>query len=44
VTEVEVVPLPKSLIYHEHACTLAFQPPVHLHAAEGSGLASQVKK
>jgi len=44
VTEVEVVPLPKSLIYHEHACTLAFQPPVHLHAAEGSGLASHVKK
>ena len=31
VTDVEVVPLPKYLIGHEHACTLAFAPPVHLH-------------
>lgn len=38
VTEVQVVPLPRYLIGHEHACTLAFSPPVHLHAREGQGL------
>lgn len=32
VTDVEVVPLPKYLVGHEHACALAFQPPAHLHA------------
>lgn len=32
VTDVEVVPLPKYLIGHEQACTLAFMPPVQLHA------------
>lgn len=31
VTEVELVPLPKYLIGHEHACRLAFMPPAHLH-------------
>jgi rare lipoprotein A len=43
VTEVEVVLLPKYLVGHEHACTLAFSPPVHLHAGEGqdSGLATK---
>ena len=40
VTEVEVALLPKYLIGHEHACSLAFQPPVHLHAEEGQGLTS----
>jgi rare lipoprotein A len=35
VTEVEVALLPKYLIGHEHACSLAFQPPVHLHAKRG---------
>jgi len=35
VAEVEVVALPKYLIGHEHACLLAFQPPVHLHAQDG---------
>ena len=38
VTEVQVVPLPRYLIGHEHACTLAFSPPVHLHARDGQGL------
>ncbi len=32
VTDVEVVPLPSYLLGHEHACALAFAPPVHLHA------------
>jgi len=32
VTDVEIVPLPKYLIGHDHACRLAFMPPVHLHA------------
>ncbi len=43
VTEVEVVLLPKYLVGHEHACTLAFSPPVHLHAGEGqdSGMATK---
>jgi rare lipoprotein A (peptidoglycan hydrolase) len=40
VTEVQVVLLPKFLIGHEHACSLAFQPPVYLHAEEGQGLTS----
>lgn len=35
VTDVEIVPLPKPLIGHERACTLAFLPPVRLPAAEG---------
>lgn len=30
VTDVDVVPLPKALIGHEHACTLAFSPPMQL--------------
>ena len=38
VTDVQVAPLPKYLIGHEHACSLAFQPPVHLHAEDGQGL------
>ncbi len=43
VTEVEVVHLPKYLVGHEHACTLAFSPPAHLHAGEGqdSGIAKK---
>lgn len=32
VTDVEVVPLPSYLLGHEHACALAFAPPLHLHA------------
>lgn len=35
VTDVEIVPLPKPLIGHESACTLAFLPPARLPAAEG---------
>lgn len=35
VTEVDVVPLPSFLIGHEHACSLAFQPPVQLHVFDG---------
>ncbi|WP_291988952.1 septal ring lytic transglycosylase RlpA family protein [Candidatus Accumulibacter sp. ACC007] len=35
VTDVEIVPLPKPLIGHERACTLAFMPPVRLPSAEG---------
>ncbi|WP_291994361.1 septal ring lytic transglycosylase RlpA family protein [Candidatus Accumulibacter sp. ACC003] len=35
VTDVEIVRLPKPLIGHERACTLAFAPPVRLPAAEG---------
>lgn len=35
VTDVEIVPLPRPLLGHERACTLAFQPPVRLPAAEG---------
>ncbi|HMV07231.1 MAG TPA: septal ring lytic transglycosylase RlpA family protein [Accumulibacter sp.] len=31
VTEVDVVPLPKALVGHEHACKLAFSPPIQLH-------------
>lgn len=38
VTEVDVVPLPDYLIGHEHACLLAFQPPVQLHIPEGPDL------
>lgn len=38
VTEVEVVRLPKYLIGHEHACPLAFQPPVQLHIPDGQAL------
>ena len=38
VTEVDVVPLPKYLIGHEHACSLAFQPPVQLHVLDGLDL------
>ena len=38
VTEVEVALLPKYLIGHEHACLLAFQPPVQLHIPEGPDL------
>jgi hypothetical protein len=35
VTDVEVTPLPKYLEGHDHACSLAFRPTVHLHAGEG---------
>lgn len=35
VTDVEIVPLPRPLIGHERACTLAFLPPTRLPAAEG---------
>lgn len=35
VTDVEIVRLPKPLIGHERACTLAFLPPTRLPAAEG---------
>lgn len=35
VTEVDIVALPRTLIGHEHACSLAFMSPVHLRAAEG---------
>jgi rare lipoprotein A len=35
VTDVEIVPLPKPLLGHERACTLAFLPPPRLPAAEG---------
>ena len=35
VTDVEIVPLPKPLIGHESACTLAFLSPARLPAAEG---------
>ena len=35
VTDVEIVKLPKPLIGHESACTLAFLPPSRLPAAEG---------
>ena len=35
VTDVEVVPVPKSLHGHENACKLSFMPPVHLHAGSG---------
>jgi len=35
VTDVEIVLLPKPLLGHERACTLAFSPPVRLPAAEG---------
>ncbi len=38
VTEVDVVPLPNYLIGHEHACLLAFQPPVQLHVSYGQDL------
>lgn len=38
VTDVEVVPLPDYLVGHEHACKLAFVPPVHLHVQEGQDL------
>jgi len=38
VTEVDVVPLPKYLIGHEHACPLAFQPPLYLHVLDGQDL------
>lgn len=38
VTEVDVVSLPKYLIGYEHACLLAFQPPVQLHIQEGPDL------
>lgn len=38
VTEVDVVSLPKYLIGHEHACSLAFQPPVQLHISDGQDL------
>lgn len=31
VTDVEVTPLPKYLVGHEHACALAFAPPPYLH-------------
>jgi len=34
VTDVDVVPLPKALIGHEHACTLAFSPPLQLHVSD----------
>jgi rare lipoprotein A (peptidoglycan hydrolase) len=35
ITDVEVVPVPKSLRGHENACKLSFMPPVHLHAGTG---------
>lgn len=35
VTDVEIVKLPKPLIGHESACTLAFLPPSRLPSAEG---------
>ena len=38
VTEVDVVLLPKYLIGHEHACSLAFLPPVQLHISNGQDL------
>lgn len=37
VTEVAVVRLPKYLVGHEQACTLAFSPPVRLRVGDGQG-------
>ncbi|HNH24642.1 MAG TPA: septal ring lytic transglycosylase RlpA family protein [Accumulibacter sp.] len=43
VTDVEVVPVPKTLRGHENACKLAFMPSVHLHAGVASGDRSEIK-
>lgn len=44
VTDVEVVPVPKTLRGHENACKLAFMSPVHLHAGADPGDRGEVKR